>query len=64
VNDRRAPHIDGPRATYAACTVRGRTRICAPDTDVLPALLALGWTRLDCDDPNIAHVLAPDWMEA
>lgn len=63
MNDRRAPSIDGPRSTYAACTIRNRTRIVPPNTDTLPALLALGWTLLESDDPNIAHVRAPDWME-
>lgn len=64
MSDRRATHDDGPRITYAPCTIRNRTRIVPSNTETLPALLALGWTLLESDDPNIAHVRAPDHLEA
>lgn len=58
MNDRRAPHIDGPRSTYAACTIRNRTRLVRNGGWTHESLTALGWQTLSVEGDN-ALLLAP-----
>lgn len=64
MNDRRAPSIDGPRSTYAACTIRNRTKLVRDGSWTQDGLIALGWVTLSVEHNDRALMLAPDWMEA
>lgn len=62
MNDRRAPHIDGPRSTYAACTIKDRTRLVRNGGWAQESMAALGWTTLSVEGES-ALMLAPEGMQ-
>ena len=56
--DRRTHADNGPRCTYASCTIRDRTRLVRDGGWTQTSLAALGWTTLSVEGSN-ALMLAP-----
>ena len=58
----RRANTDGPRCTYAACTIRDRTRLVRDGGWAQSSLAALGWQTLSVEGTK-ALMVAPDSIE-
>jgi hypothetical protein len=60
----RRHHDDGKKArcTYAACTIKDRTRLVRNGGWAQESMAALGWTTLSVEGEN-ALMLAPEGMQ-